>query len=152
MYKATVRAMVRHGIGRLNAGDPRFLLRLAAADAEIAFPGVNSWSTMFRPQQTGRHRHATHRGIEECRAFAAPFVAEGVRFELEDILVNGAPWNTRVAARAHVYIAGSDGSDGSDGDVYNNRVIVFLTLRWGRLVSWEDYEDTERVAAWDRAR
>lgn len=22
-------------------------------------------------------------------------------------------------------------------------------IRWGRLVRWEDYEDTERVASWD---
>ena len=73
------------------------------------------------------------------------FVAEGIRFEIEDILVNGGPWNTRVAVRAHDYI------EGSDGDSYNNRVVAFLTIRWGRLVAWEDYEDTERVAAWDRA-
>lgn len=32
----------------------------------------------------------------------------------------------------------------------NNRAVAFLELRWGRLVRWEDYEDTERVAAWDR--
>ncbi|MGE0729220.1 MAG: nuclear transport factor 2 family protein [Acidimicrobiia bacterium] len=146
MYKAAVRALVRQGIGRLNRGDPSFLLRLAAPDAELAFPGDNSWSTMFRPRESGRHRHVTHRGIEECRAFADRFVAEGIRFEIEDILVNGGPWNTRVAVRAHDYI------EGSDGDSYNNRVVAFLTIRWGRLVAWEDYEDTERVAAWDRAR
>jgi ketosteroid isomerase-like protein len=38
-----------------------------------------------------------------------------------------------------------------DGDKYNNRAIAILELRWGKLVAWEDYEDTERVAAWDRA-
>lgn len=144
MYKATVRALVRHGIGRLNQGDPSFLLRLAAPHAEIAFPGDNSWSTMFRPVEKGRHAHVTHRGIEECRAFADRFVAHGIRFEIEDILVNGGPWNTRVAVRAHDAIAGPDGDD------YANRVVAFLTLRWGRMVRWEDYEDTERVAEWDR--
>jgi hypothetical protein len=34
----------------------------------------------------------------------------------------------------------------------HDRVVAFLELRWGRLVRWEDYEDTERVAAWDRQR
>lgn len=146
MYKIAVRALVRHGIRRLNGGDPTFLLRLAAADAEIAFPGQNSWSTMFRPVEKGRGRHATHRGIDECRAFADRFAQEGLQFEIEDVLVNGGPWNTRVAVRAHDHLAGPD------GDEYNNRVVAFLQIRWGKLISWEDYEDTERVAAWDRRR
>ena len=45
MYKTAVRTLVRHGIRRLSEGDPSFLLRLAAPDAEIAFPGESSWST-----------------------------------------------------------------------------------------------------------
>lgn len=146
MYKAAVRALVRHGIRRLNDGDPGFLLRLAAPDAEITFPGDNSWSAMHRPVESGRHRHATHRGIEECRAFADRFVQEGLQLQIEDILVDGGPWNTRVAVRAHDYLPGSE------GDEYNNRVVAFLEIRWGKLRAWEDYEDTERVAAWDRRR
>jgi len=49
-----------------------------------------------------------------------------------------------VAVRAHDFIPGPD------GDRYNNRAVAFLELRWGRLVRWEDYEDTERVAEFDR--
>ena len=145
VYKASVRALVRHGIDQLNQGDPRFLLRLAAPDAEISFPGNNSWASMYRPVVKGRDRHATHRGLEECRAFAERFASEGIQLVIEDILVNGPPWNARVAVRAHDYIPG----DGAD--VYNNRVVAFMELRWGRLCRWEDYEDTERVAAWDAA-
>ena len=146
MYKTAVRTLVRHGIRRLGEGDPSFLLRLAAPDAEIAFPGESSWSTMFRPVVRGRHRHVTHRGIEECRAFAERFVAAGLRLEVEDILVNGWPWNTRVAVRAHDHAPSPDG----DGDDYANRVVAFLEIRWGRLRRWEDYEDTERVTDWER--
>jgi hypothetical protein len=40
MYKATVRAMVRRGIRQLNEGDASFLVKLAAPDAELAFPGT----------------------------------------------------------------------------------------------------------------
>jgi hypothetical protein len=29
---------------------------------------------------------------------------------------------------------------------------AFLEIRWGRLVRWEDYEDTQRVADWDNQR
>jgi ketosteroid isomerase-like protein len=144
MYKAAVRALVRRGIGRLNNGDPEFLLKLASPDAQLMFPGDNSWASMHRPVQRGRHAHVTHRGIEECRSFAQRFVDERIQFHIEDILVNGPPWNTRVALRAHDYI------QTADGDRYNNRAVAFLEIRWGRLVRWEDYEDTERVAAWDR--
>ena len=62
------------------------------------------------------------------------------------ILVNGPPWNARVAIRAHDFIAVDAGDD------YNNRVVAFLEIRWGRLIRWEDYEDTERLAAWDERR
>ncbi|CAN5670476.1 hypothetical protein BH10ACT3_BH10ACT3_05070 [soil metagenome] len=146
MYKATVRALVRHGIRKLNAGDPEFLLRLAAPDAVIAFPGDNSWSTMHHPAERLRTMHPTHRGLAECRTFAERFVDEGIQFVIEDILVNGPPWNTRVAVRCH------DFRPGPSGDDYNNRAVAFLELRWGRLVVWEDYEDTERVAIWDARR
>lgn len=147
MYKAAVRAMIRSKIRRLNDGDHTPLLMMASDDFALSFPGDNSWATMFRPQQKGRHGFVTHRGIDEATAFAERFVERGIRFEIEDILVNGPPWNTRIALRVHDYIAGSDGGP----DEYSNRAIAFLTVRWGRLTSWEDYEDTERVAAWDAA-
>ncbi len=51
-----------------------------------------------------------------------------------------------MAVRAYVFLAGSD------GDEYNNRLVAVLEIRWGRLVRWEDYEDTERVAALDNER
>jgi hypothetical protein len=52
----------------------------------------------------------------------------------------------RVAVRAQDHLARPG------GDEYNNSVVAFLELRWGKLISWEDYEDTERIAAWDAAR
>ena len=122
------------------------MLKLASNDVQLRFPGDNSWSTMFRPAAKGRAPHATHRGLEECRAFADRFAANGIQFVLEDILVNGGPWNTRVAMRLHSFLPSAA------GDQYNNRAVAILELRWGRLVVWEDYEDTERVAAWDRAQ
>jgi ketosteroid isomerase-like protein len=144
MYKFAVRKLVRHGIGKLNEGDPSFLLKLAAPDAVIAFPGDNTWAAMYRPVQKGRHQHVTHRGPDELRGFADRFVSEGLRFEIEDILVNGPPWRTRVAVRAHDFKAGPH------GDEYANRLVAWLEIRWGKMLSWEDYEDTERVTAFDR--
>lgn len=108
MYKAAIRALMRHSIGQLNNGDYTLLLELAHPDFELPFPGDNSWSTMFRPQVRGRQRHATHRGIDEVTAFAERFISEGLQMQVEDILVNGPPWNTRIALRVHDYAPGSD--------------------------------------------
>lgn len=146
MYKATVRARVRRGIQKLNEGDAEFILGLATPDLELAFPGDNSWAAMYRPVERSRERHVTHRGIEEVRTFAQRFVAAGFQYRIDDILVNGPPWKTRVAMRAVDWVAGSDGTD-----TYNNRMVSFLELRWGNLISWEVYEDTQRVTAWEEA-
>ena len=149
MYKASVRALMRYSINKLNKGDYTLMLKMASPDFELAFPGENSWSTMFRPQMLGRQRYVTHRGIDEATTFADRFVAEGIQFRVEDILVNGPPWNTRIAVRTHAFIPRPDGG----ADDYANRAVLFLEIRWGRLVRWEDYEDTQRIAAWDaRAR
>lgn len=64
--------------------------------------------------------------------------------EVEDILVNGPPWNTRAAIRVHHWIAGPDGND-----VYANRAVLMVRTSWGKIRSQEDYEDTERVAVFD---
>lgn len=146
MYKAAIRAMVRRNIDQLNQGDYRPLLKMAAPEAELSFPGDNSWSRMFRPTRgSGRAWHPTHRGSVELEAFAQRFVDAGLRIDIEDILVNGPPWRTRICVRA------TDGTSDAQGtEVYANRVSVFIESRWGRLLRWEDYLDTERVAAWDR--
>jgi hypothetical protein len=146
VYKTTIRALIRHGIGRMNAGDPSFMLRMAHPQAELVFPGDNSWSTMFRPVQKGPEPFVTHRGLPECEAFAQRFVTEGLQYRIEDILVNGPLWNTRVAVRA------VDSLPGDRADEYCNRFVSFLEIRWGRLCRWEVYEDTERSADWDRTR
>lgn len=146
MYKAMIRALMRSSIRRLNDGDYSLMLKMAHPEFELAFPGDNSWSTMIRPTQHGRSRHVTHRGVEEATRFAERFVERGVQFAIEDILVNGPPWNTRIAVRVHSYLPGPAGRP----DEYNNRAILLLEVAWGRLMRWEDYEDTERVAAWDR--
>ena len=147
VYAALVRHLVRSSIDRLNAGDPGPLLAMAADDAVLRFPGDNRSARMFRPVVKGRGPHDTHRGREECRAFADDFVARGITFVIEDVLVAGPPWRTRVAIRLHDFALAPDGSD-----AYTNRAVAVLELRWGRLRVWEDYEDTERTADWDARR
>lgn len=143
MYKAMIRALLRRQVRQLNAGNFEPLRRMAAPDAELAFPGDNSWARQFRPVERGRAQHTTHRGLDELEAFAQAFVDHGLRLEVEDILVNGPPWNTRICLRA---------VDSSADGAYANRVCALIEARWGRIHRWEDYLDTERVTAWDRQR
>jgi ketosteroid isomerase-like protein len=141
MYKAMIRALFRRNVRRLNEGDYQPLLKMAGAGTELAFPGDNTWSTMFRPVERSRALHTTHRGPAEIEAFARRFVEHGLALDVDDILVNGPPWRTRLCARL---------TDGTPDGSYENRACVFVEARWGRITRWEDYLDTERVAAWDR--
>jgi hypothetical protein len=65
--------------------------------------------------------------------------------QVDDILVNGPPWNTRVAVRVVDWIPAEGGED-----TYANRAVLLARVRWGKIVDQEDYEDCERVAAYDR--
>jgi len=145
MYKATVRWMIKRNIQRLNAGDFAPTIAMFADDATLSFPGDNSWSNMIRPVQIGREAFVTHRGSDELRRFLQRYVDQRIHMVVDDILVNGPPWNTRAAVRVHHWVAGADGTD-----VYANRAVLFVNTRWGKIRAQEDYEDTERVAAFDR--
>lgn len=143
MYKAAVRWMIRRNIDRLNAGDYRPALAMYADDLQFSFPGENSWANEFHPVETGRSMHVTHRGRVEMERFLRRFVDAGIHLHVEDILVNGPPWNTRVAVRTHAW------SPGPDGDRYTNRAVLYVTAAWGKLRTHEDYEDTQRSAVFD---
>ena len=101
---------------------------------------------MIRPTHVGREAFVTHRGKDELKRFLQRFVDEKMHMVVDDILVNGPPWNTRVAVRVHDWVTGADGTD-----IYTNRAVLFVNTKWGKIIAQEDYEDTERVAAYDRA-
>jgi hypothetical protein len=144
MYKAAVRWMIRRNIASINAGDAGPALRMFADDAVLCFPGENSWANQHRKTVRGRDAFATHRGRAEIEAFLDRYVATGMQMQVDDILVNGPPWNMRAAVRVHHWVPGADGQDR-----YANRAVLFVESRWGKLHFQEDYEDTERVAAFD---
>jgi ketosteroid isomerase-like protein len=136
--------MIRRNIARLNEGRAEPALAMFADDATLTFPGDNSWSRQFREPGNGRASSPTHRGRPEIEAFVRRYVEHGIQMEVEDVLVNGPPWNTRVAVCVHDWIPGPDGHD-----VYANRAVLRVHTRWGRITAQEDYEDTERARAYD---
>ena len=145
MYKAAARMLIRRNIRALNSGRYGPALSMFTPDAQLTFPGQNSWSCQFRQPTLGREGFATHRDRSEIEAFLKRYCDLGIQMVAEDILVNGPPWNMRAALRARVWIDGDDGRD-----IYTNRAVVWVRCRWGKIISQEDYEDSERAAALDR--
>ena len=144
VYKALVRALIRRSIAAANEGRVEPTLAAFASDATLSFPGVNSWSSQFRVPRLSREAFATHRGKDEIAAFVGRYVATGMQMTVEDILVNGPPWNTRVAVRVNHGIV-------RDGvSLYTNRAVLMARVVWGKIRAQEDYEDTERVSTFDK--
>jgi len=131
MYKYAVRTMIRRNVAALQRGDPRPLLAGYAPDAVLVFPGSSSWG-------------GEHRGREAIGAFLDRFLRVGLVGEVEEILVNGPPWRTTVCV-----LFSDRALDPSGTPVYENRAVLFGRIVWGKIVYHEDFEDTEKVAAFD---
>ena len=144
MYKAAVRWMISRNIEALNRGEYGPALAMFDDEATLSFPGTSTFSTEFRDPRPGRNAYATHRGRAEIERFLQRYVAAGIQMEVEDILVNGAPWKARAMVRSHVWSPGPDGEDR-----YANRAVLAVQTRWGKIVEQEDYEDTGRAEAFD---
>lgn len=144
MYKALIRSQIRRNVAKLNAGDHVPLRDAAAPDATLRFPGDNSWSRQFGRISSGVDGVPTHIGTVELEAFAKRFVDARLRIDIDDILVNGPPWRTRIWIRATDHAVDSDGHE-----VYANRLVACIDARWGVIQRWEDYLDTVRVHEWD---
>lgn len=63
----------------------------------------------------------------------------GAQFTIDEILVRGGPWRTRVAVRSTVRGPLPGGAE------YRNTVVQFMTLRWGKVVDVETLEDLQRL-------
>ncbi|WP_210587510.1 nuclear transport factor 2 family protein [Streptomyces sp. GESEQ-35] len=131
MYHAIVRRKVRTLWRTVGSGGYRQAVALAAPDVHFRFIGDTPMSADLR----GRD------------AFAAWFerfeeIFPGLRLTLQDVAVQGPPWNTTVATRLHIRGTLADGSP------YENEAMQWVRLRWGRMVEDIVLEDTLRL---DRA-
>src|SRR5215213_4316350 len=97
MYKAAARWMIKRNVAKMNTGDHGPTLAMYADEATLTFPGDNSFATMFRPHESSRKAIPTHRGRVEIEAFLRRCTEHGLQIVVDDILVNGPPWNARAA-------------------------------------------------------
>jgi uncharacterized protein (TIGR02246 family) len=131
MFAPAVRFMIRRAVRSLNAGDIRPLLNSFSRDAVLVFPGQHSWAGEYR-------------GRDEIEAFLRRFAENRLELQPQEILVNGWPWNSTVALRFT-----NRATDAGGGTVYENRGMIFARAAWGKIHYQEDFEDTQRVAAFD---
>jgi ketosteroid isomerase-like protein len=132
LYAAAFDRMLRRNVRLLMEGNVDAFARFYADDAQLVFPGDNSWGPVYR-------------GKDEIRAFLERFLRVGLRGEVHEVLVGGPPWNTTLLVRF------TDRAHGPDGElVYENDALVRVKARWGKIVYEQVYEDTEKVAEFDR--
>jgi ketosteroid isomerase-like protein len=131
MYKMAVRWMIRRNVRKLAEGDSGPLLAGYADDAVLLFPGQSSWG-------------GEHRGRTEIAAFLDRFLDAGLIGETHEILVNGPPWRTTVCV-----LFTDQAADETGKAIYENRAILFARVVWGKIIYQEDFEDTQKVAAFD---
>ena len=123
----------RRDVSSLNDGDHGPLLAAYADDAVLHFnEGPHRWS-------------GEHRGKAEIERFLRNFTGAGIRGQIREVWIAGAPWALRIAVRFDDRATGPDGVE-----IYANRTFLLVRTRWGRIVEQEDfYEDTGRILALD---
>jgi len=130
MYHAIVRQKIRQSFDYLNGGDYESVVKLFAPTIHHTFAGDGAMG-------------GERRGIDAAKKWYPRLFRlwPGLRFELRDVVIQGTPWNTQVVTRFKVQ------STLPDGEPYQNEVIQFITLRWGRIFAMNMYEDTQKLAA-----
>jgi ketosteroid isomerase-like protein len=123
--------MIRRALRHHQAGNVDALLKFYAKDVRFVFPGNNSWAGDFH-------------GKEAIAAWLQRFHRAGLKIEPHEVVVGGPPWNMTVFARITDYAEDSSGQV-----IYHNRAVLFGKVRWGKIVFYEVYEDTEKVIALD---
>jgi ketosteroid isomerase-like protein len=132
MYRWIARMMIRSSLRKHQAGDVEGLVKSFAKDVHFVFPGKNSWATDTRDKDV-------------LKDWLRRFHAAGLQIHVDDILVGGAPWNTRVCMHFTDHATDSDGRV-----VYENTGVIYGKAKWGKITDYTVIEDTEKVAAFDR--
>ncbi len=130
MYHFIVKRTIRRSFRNLSHGDYETVLKLFSPSVRFAFAGEHALG-------------GEQQGVEAVRLWFQRLyrLLPGLRFEVQNVLVNGWPWNT-VAATHFIVRTVFD-----DGRSYTNAGVQIIRLRWGRIVEDYLYEDTQKLVA-----
>lgn len=131
MLSWLARQVITRVMAQTRRGNIRPTLMLDAPDMSFTFPGDNSWSGTFN----GRESH---------RRWLERLVSVGIQTDPDEVVAAGPPWNTTVCIRGRSYLDSPEGER-----VYENRFVIWGKLVWGRLKTYEVYEDTQKAKALD---
>jgi ketosteroid isomerase-like protein len=128
MYAWMIGRVVRSRFAAMSRGDTEAVLRFFAEDVRLRYQG--------RHELAGEYRSKA----EIAAWFAHMWELFGIEFHVHDVVVAGAPWNTRIATRftAHVRTA--------DGCCSVNHGTQYARIRWGKVHEDHIYPDTQFVA------
>jgi ketosteroid isomerase-like protein len=129
IFHLIVKRKARQGFEQLSAGNFEAIVKLFDESGVLRFSGDHAMG-------------GEHRGPDQVRAWFERVHGyfPDLRFDPIDIVVDGPPWNTRVATRFRV------SATLPDGRPYENEGMQFLRLRWGRAHEDFLYEDTAKLA------
>ena len=129
VYHAIVRRIVRSGFARMSAThDASHVVAQFAGDGFVVFSGDSLIG--------GEYRGKTQIADWFARLFK---LFPDLRIEPLTVVVEGWPWNTRVATRFAVSATLPDGTP------YANEGMQFVRLSFGRIHEDRIYEDTAKL-------
>jgi len=123
--------LVKRSLRAHRRGDVEAVLSTYAKDVHFRFPGNNSWAGDFH-------------GTDAVRPWLQRFHDVGLELNVDEILVDGWPWNTKVALHFTDQLKAPDGTV-----VYENTGFIYAKGSWGKIREYEVVEDTEKVALLD---
>jgi ketosteroid isomerase-like protein len=128
MYHTLIKRIARNAFQDLSDRDVEPLLDRCAPEMTHTFAGEHALGG------TRQSRQAFRSWLDRLfRLFPE------LEFQIDDILVGGPPWNTRLA------ISWQDRGVAADGVDYENEGIHRLRLEWGRLVELHAKLDTQHL-------
>ncbi|MBN9623828.1 MAG: nuclear transport factor 2 family protein [Actinobacteria bacterium] len=122
-------------VAKLNAGDYKPLLSAYADDFVLHFhEGPHRWSGDWV-------------GKPAFDRFLQNFTAAGIQGELKSVATSGPLWALTMWAQFDDYAEAPDGTR-----IYENRGLLVLRTRWGKVVEQYDYYgDTAVIVSFDKA-
>lgn len=126
VYAMMVRKKIRATFEQINAGNYEPMIAGLAEPFEYVFHGSHALGGKRTTKE------AMIRWWE--RVFR---LLPGAKFDVQEILVSGGPWHTRVALRNAIT------GELPDGSRYSNTVFQFMTLQWGKVTAVETLEDLQ---------
>jgi ketosteroid isomerase-like protein len=125
MYHRIVATKVRSTFAAINAGDWEPMISGMAPTFTYRFYGDHA---------LGGERHTA--AALRMWWHRLDDLLPGIIFQVDDVLVAGWPWATRIATLIRVDVGLADGSR------YQNVVMQFLSMRWGKITEVRTLEDT----------